>query len=396
MADFFQSYIFKGFLLPFLVGLSMLLFFACGVKTGNEKQHSGPPRTQHSDAWGIQHAIGFDLLTIDDIQILEFFSHFNERVDTTRYLLVKKGVPVPASYAMYDRITVPVRNMALLHASYISYFRVLDATEHIKAISEVKYVYDDSIYNAGVSNQLPQLGYGETLDKELLLSLDLDLLITVGWPNAPNKNLEMFKSLGLTTLVFSEWQETSLLGRAEWLKVVGALTGRNEKAKAHFDRLANSYDSLKRLTKYVGTRPKVLCNLPYKGSWFVPGGNSYMSHLFEDASAHYLWDDDGGTGGLQLDFETVFVAGSDADFWINPGGASVMQDIYDQDERLAEFAPVRNGNVFNCNKKTARGLANDYWESGIVHPELILADLIHILHPEVLPDHQSVYFKRIQ
>ncbi|MCK5102905.1 MAG: ABC transporter substrate-binding protein, partial [Cyclobacteriaceae bacterium] len=201
--------------------------------------------------------------------------------------------------------------------------------------------------------------------------------------------------LGIPVLVFSDWQETGLLGRAEWVKVVAALTGSEKLVNEKFELIEKEYKKLTSLTKDLDNPPKIICNLPYKGSWYVPGGNSYVSNLLHDAGSDYLWASDDGTGGIQMDFETVYAKGIEADFWINPDFAKTLQDIIDTDERLIDFKPISTRSVYNSNFRMSRGIANDFWESGIVNPHLILADLIKILHPELLPDHQLFYYKQI-
>jgi iron complex transport system substrate-binding protein len=396
MADHFlklfhSQYYFIGSMLAGLLFLSSCQTNGPDKSSTSQQDQSTPLRSSN-----IRYAVGFDLIPGDGYQLLQIFRHYNETADTISYLLIEKGTKIPDHLQDIQKIQVPVMKIALLHSSYLSYFDFCKTDNHIKAISEGKYVYDDSIFQAVQDGSMPEVGYGETLDKEQLLVLGIDLLVTVGWPNSPNKNQEMLDQLGLPMLVFSDWQESTLLGRAEWVKVVAALTGKSEMADIKFNEIASAYDSLKALTANIQDPPKIVCNLPYKGSWYVPGGNSYMSHLLSDAGGKYLWSDDKGTGGLQLGFETVYAMGMDAEFLINPDIAYSIQDILDKDERLVDFKSVSLGNVYNSINKTARNQANDYWESGIVHPHLILADMIHILHPELLPKHELVYYKKIQ
>ena len=127
----------------------------------------------------------------------------------------------------------------------------------------------------------------------------------------------------------------------------------------------------------------------------MPGGNSYVSNVIADAGANYLWSDHPGTGGIQIDFEAVYAKGISADYWINPGFASSIADIVGSDERLSDFQAVTYGHVYNSNKRVSRDIANDYWESGIVMPDVILADLVSIFHPKLLPDHELFYYKVI-
>ncbi|MCK5210026.1 MAG: ABC transporter substrate-binding protein [Cyclobacteriaceae bacterium] len=362
------------------------------------KRDSLPAASDHKIVTGqsnIKHAIGFDLVDYETFKVLNIIRHYNETSDTLSYVLYEEGADTHENFSDLYQIQIPIQNIALLHSSYLSFFDLCEAKDHIKAISEAKYIYDESVYSSVQNGELIEVGYGETLDKERLLELNISAVVTVGFPNTPNKSQQMLDELGIPVLVFSDWQETGLLGRAEWVKVVAALTGSEKLVNEKFELIEKEYKKLTSLTKDLDNPPKIICNLPYKGSWYVPGGNSYVSNLLHDAGSDYLWASDDGTGGIQMDFETVYAKGIEADFWINPDFAKTLQDIIDTDERLIDFKPISTRSVYNSNFRMSRGIANDFWESGIVNPHLILADLIKILHPELLPDHQLFYYKQI-
>jgi iron complex transport system substrate-binding protein len=286
-------------------------------------------------------------------------------------------------------------DIALLHSSYLSFFKLLNVTDHLSAISEGKYVYDHELYSSVISGALPEVGHGESLDKEKLLALGVSSVFTVGWPNVPNKSQQILGELGIPVLIFSDWQETTLLGRLEWIKVIAAFTGKGEVADSIFSEIESRYEYLRSQAISVDEKPEVVCNLPYKGSWYLPGGNSYVSNVLQDAGASYLWSGHPETGGVQIDFEAVYAKGIMADYWINTGFARGIDEIVSSDERLKDFKAVATGKVFNNNRRLARDAANDYWESGIVRPDIILADLIRIFHPDLLPDHELYYYQNL-
>ena len=386
---------FKSSFLSVLVCIFSCLVWVCSCHPKSDSQQFVSNAEVSAGKSTIKYAIGFDLVDYDAFKILKILRHYNETADTLSYVLYKEGAIVPERFSDLDQIEVPIQNIALLHSTYLSFFDLCEATEYIKAISESKYVYDKNVFASVENGELTEIGYGETLDKERLLELDISGVVTVGFPNTPNKSQQMLNELGIPVLVFSDWQETKLLGRAEWVKVVGALTGSERIANEKFAQIVEEYVKLTALTKNLDQQPEVICNLPYKGSWYVPGGNSYVSNLLRDAGANNVWANEDGTGGIQMDFETVYAKGIEADFWINTDFANSLQDILDKDERLMDFRPIKNGSVFNSNFRMSRGIANDFWESGITNPQLILADLIKIFHPELLPDHQLFYYKQI-
>lgn len=375
----------------------MLLFlYACNPQSEYKNSDLATNESLSTGKSSVDHAVGFDVIVYKDFKILKLFSHYNESSDTLHFLLKTKEAKIPSRFADLRQIITPVNRIALLHSSYISYFDFCKANDHLSSISEAKYVFDGDIFIAVEKGELPEVGYGESLDREKLLSLGTELVITVGFPNAPNKSEQVLKELGIPVLVFSDWQETSLLGRLEWVKVVAALTGKEQGTDFRFTEIEEQYHELANIAEYASTKPTIVCNLPYKGSWFVPGGNSYVSNLIADAGGTYLWSADPGTGAIQLDFESVYAKGMSAAYWINPDFANSRIDILDKDERLADFKSYKERRIYNNNKLVARGIANDYYESGITNPHVILADMIKILHPELLPDHQSHYYQQLK
>lgn len=372
------------------------LLIACQPKGETRNDYASSISSTKQDHYSIKHAIGFDIEYFEKYKILHLFRHYNEAVDTISYVLKTPSASISRKHQHWLTVDVPLNRIALLHSSYLSFFELCDSFQRIKAISEAKYIYNTEVYNLIESGALPEIGYGETLDKEHLLALNVDAVVTVGWPNAPNKSQQLLEELGIPVLILSDWQESTLMGRFEWVKVIAALTDKDEMIHEKFEKVDARYDSLKQLAKGMQSKPSVICNLPYKGSWYMPGGNSYVSNVIRDAGGNYLWSDDDGTGGIQIDFEAVYAKGVEADFWINPGFENATKDILGKDERLKDLKPILDGKVFNSNNRIARGIANDYWESGIIHPDLILADLIRIFHPGILPGHQSYYYKRIQ
>ena len=391
---FKRKIIFKSF--TGIILLCMLLVCSCQSKKSSISNSSSQITDQFNQESSIHHAVGFDLINFSDFKMLHILRHSNETTDTMRFVFHEKGVIIPAKYSDFQRIEIPVARIALLHSSYASFFEFCEATDRIKAISEVKYVYNERIYAEAQQGIMPEVGYGESLDKEKLLELGINLVITVGFPNTPNKSQQMLKELGIPVLVFSDWQESTLLGRAEWVKVIAALTDADDLCNVKFTKIETEYARLKSLTTNLDKRPSIICNLPYKGSWYVPGGNSYVSHVLDDAGANYLWADDEGTGGIQIDFEAVYAKGLKADFWINPDFAYKKEEIIAGDERLKDFLPMKTGKIYNNNNRVVRTSANDYWESGIINPDIILADLIKLIHPELLPTHQLFYYRQVE
>jgi iron complex transport system substrate-binding protein len=156
-----------------------------------------------------------------------------------------------------------------------------------------------------------------------------------------------------------------------------------------------NYQALADITAGISDRPTAFLNVPRGESWSMPGGRSYQAQFLADASAAYLWEDDDRSGNLTLDFEAVFETASLADYWINPSQRPILAEGQAADERFTEFAAFQSGNIYDNNANLNEFGGNLYWELGVTHPDRILADLIKIFHPELLPEHELVFFQQL-
>jgi iron complex transport system substrate-binding protein len=177
--------------------------------------------------------------------------------------------------------------------------------------------------------------------------------------------------------------------------MMAALLNKEALANEKFSEVAEEYEKLKAMAAEANEKPLVINNLPYKGAWFVSGGDSFTARYLRDAGADYPWYENSSTGGLRKGFEAVYEVGLKADVWINPGAATSKEDILEKDPRFKDFKPFQSGRIYNNNKRVSESGGNDYWESGVVHPERLLADLIHIMHPDILPDRQLYYYQKL-
>jgi iron complex transport system substrate-binding protein len=200
---------------------------------------------------------------------------------------------------------------------------------------------------------------------------------------------------GFKVVLNGEYMETDPLGRSEWIKFLALFFDRETQAREVFESIAQQYESLRARAVAMKDKPTVFTDTPYQGNWWIAGGGSYMARFIEDAGARYVWSDDPSAGSRLLAFEAIFEAAHTADYWINPGSWRSLRDGLAADERFTEFAAFQKGQVFNNNVRANSRGGNDYWESGVARPHEILADLIKIFHPGLLPDHKLKYYRRL-
>ena len=327
--------------------------------------------------------------------MLEILKPFQDKVDTLRYSLVPRKlvdkVEVPNTY----EIPIPVRSLVATSTTHIGLADMLDAKEIITGMVSAKYVYDAEIREGLEQGDI--VGFSEgSINKEKVVAMGPDLLMISGGQSSQFDNYRVLRDSGIDVLVNAEWLETTPLGKAEWVKVLAALLNKEQQANKQFEVVAQRYNRLKQAVDTVSQKPMIINSMPFKGAWFVSGGDSFAAQFLRDAGADYPWLDSEGSGGLRKDFEVVYEQGLKADIWLNPGGAETKDDILAKDSRFKEFKTFKTGEIYNNNKRKQPGGGNDYWESGVVHPEILLADLIKILHPEIVPDHQLYYYQKIE
>ncbi|MDE6422595.1 MAG: ABC transporter substrate-binding protein, partial [Muribaculaceae bacterium] len=186
------------------------------------------------------------------------------------------------------------------------------------------------------------------------------------------------------------YKELTPLGQAEWIKVVGLLTGNPAEANSIFQSIEQRYNELKSMVDTVSARPTVFSGEMRGGNWYAVGGNSFLAQLFRDAGGDYFLKDNKESGGVTLDYETVYTNAAHADYWriVNSYDGDYSYDVLkEQDKRYMDFDAWRKHGVIYCNMKEV-----PFYEKMPVEPEVVLSDFIHVFHPDILPDHEPRYY----
>lgn len=374
---------------------ALVLLSSCGAPEPGRERSSGAATATWTDTLQASYAEGFRLDYRDGYKLLEVLNPYQDRTDTLRYVLRPRGSDLrpPVENARY--IDVPVRSMIATSTTHVGLTGMLESHEVLSGMVSAEYVYAPEVRRRLEAGQIVSFGQGEfNLEKALEMGPDL-VMVSAGQSSQLDDYRVLLES-GVGVFVNSEWLETTPLGKAEWVKVMGALLNREAMARRKFDAVEQRYLELRRLAREAQNRPLVINNAPYKGAWFVSAGGSFTAQYLRDAGAAYPWYHTEGGGGLRLTFERVYEVGLRADVWLNPGAARSMEELLGQDIRFRDFRPVEQGRVYNNNRRMSPSGGNDFWESGVVHPERVLADLIHILHPGILPGHRLYYYRKLE
>jgi len=358
------------------------------IVSGGTAVVQGQPVVKYAHGFRIDHRAGYREVSI--------LNRAAGRSDTLRYLLVDPGQTPPTDRPGIPVIHTPVKTMVVLASSHIGLAEFAGAADRITGLGNFQYVSSPVVREGIRSGKVKQVGIDGSTNNELVIAMHPGVMITSTNPDAAFGQYKTISDAGIPVVPDAEWLETTPLGRAEWVKVIGALIDREDVVGKKFDSVERAYQALAAIGSSANTKPSVIIAMPWKGTWYTPAGESYMARMLRDAGASYSWSDTKGIGSLALNVEAVIPVALKADYWLNVGYVDSRKDIQAKDPRFAAFRAFRTDSIYNFNKRVNELGSNDYWESGLVNPHLILADLIRILHPGVLPADTLYYYKQLK
>ncbi len=366
---------------------AILLFaiFAC--------QKASQTTSQNGKIRPNQYAKGFLIEDFGNYKILSILQPYTDRSDTLRFVLSQEKSQVAASLQSLPFIQIPISRMVSTSTTHIALLEALGSLDVLKASNSLDYTYSEKVQNLAQTGKIVALA-NEGIELEKILALQPNLLMVSGMQASQMANYQKIVEAGVPVLINSEWLEQHPLGKAEWIRVMGILLNKEKEAEEYFNRIARKYQEIRNLVRTKEKKTKVAIGTPQKEQWYVPAGESFGSVFLKDAGASYIFMDNKGTGSLQMSRELVFSKFADAEVWLNaempqPNDSKFFCDFQ-------QYLSVKNNKIYDRQKRTSSKGGNDYWESAVIHPELVLADLVKILYPELLPEHELFYYRQVQ
>lgn len=344
----------------------------------------------------IKHAIGFDVSYHRHYKIITVKQPWKNANQAFRYVLVQCGAPIPDGFSADQIIQVPVPSIAILSTTHLAHLEKLELLDRLVAMSSLELVYGQETQAKLKRQAVEDLGRGSTINIEKILALSPALVTVYGTGSPERDRHPKLLEAGLKVGLNGEYMESSPLGRAEWMKFTALFFNREEQVNQVFAQMESRYAKVAAIAKSGQTKPTVVTGFHRNGTWYMAGGKSYVAKYLKDAGTKYLWADDPSSGSNPLSFEEVYRRGRSADFWLN-GSQDWKQkeDIPKSDGRYRDFQAWQTGQVYSANARISPTGGNDYWQSGIANPDVILADLVKIFHPELMPNHQLFYYQKI-
>ena len=281
----------------------------------------------------------------------------------------------------------PLSNIVCMSSSQVAGLAAIGADSVISAVSGIMYISNPAIraraeadgHLAGGQSRVYDIGYESSLDYERILKLNPDIVLTYTVSGAEPHYITRLRSLGVRVLVLHDHLEDHPLARAEYIRLYGALTGRQALADSLFEEISSRYGALAARPDENSDRVKVLLNVPYGDAWYIPGEESYMSRLIRDAGGEVLGARQGTSISGTVTLEQAYGLSQEAEIWLNPGPFRTRKELGNAHHAFPMFGPLKNGKpIYNNTLRTTPEGGNDFWESGSVRPDLILEDLIRI------------------
>lgn len=347
---------------------------------------SDAPSVAHSAAWepvDLHRAQNFSLDTLADALQIRVRTPWAGRDSVIVYQ--RGGTPTPPAIALPDTI----RRIACLSSTHVAFLEALGAADRIVGLGA-------PVFSEAVRDVPPFQAPDGALNYEALLALAPDIVLMYGLDDLAA--FRRMQALGLCPVLIEEFREDSPLARAEWLRMIGALIGVSARADRLFEETQTRYTSLQEraLAASSVSAPTVLTGMPFRGTWYVPAGQSFVAQLIHDAGGQYLWAHADGELSLALSLEAVLSRAHDAAVWIDQGVVFSKAEMLALEPRFEAFEAFRAGALFNYSARVAPNGSFDMYESAVVHPDWVLADLVHILQPALLPDHDLYYYQRLE
>ncbi len=341
----------------------------------------------------LAHAKGFKIFEHENLKRIDVLNPI-DGISIKSYVLYKEQIDSSLiDQKKFNLVRIPITKTMILSLDTIGYLDLIKQLNSIIGISDTERLNNSTLKSKLAKKEILNLGMGIDYNVELVVANKPDIIFNTFTGERPRKDVIVEKS-GITVAYNFEWMEETPLARAEWVKFFGLFYDNYLSANQAFKNIEKEYNTIAKLATSIIEKPTVLLGADYQGTWFTPGGKSFKAKLLSDAGADYCWKSDSTKGSIPLSFELVFQKQINSDFWIEVPFENARQMAI-ADKRYTNFHAYKVGNMFNFNRKSSSPIANEYWETSMSRPDILLKDLIEIFHPGKI-NHDLYYFKKLE
>ena len=310
-------------------------------------------------------------------------------------LVLREGIEPPAGFDG-QIVKAPVRHVVCMSSSHVAMFDAIGQIRRVCGVSGIDYISNAYVNEHRCCGEVLDVGYDTNLNFERLAAMQPDLMLLYGVTGENTVVTGKLRELGIPYIYVGDYMEESPLGKAEWLVALAEVAGKRTEGEKVFAEIPVRYNALKkRVTDAAIDAPSVMLNTPYGDNWFMPSTESYVARLIKDAGGDYIYKKNTGNASAPIDLEEAYLLASQVDMWLHVGMANTLDELRAACPKFTDTRCFRNGYVYNNNARTNAAGGNDYYESAVVNPDLVLRDLVKIFHPELVAE-DFVYYKQLK
>lgn len=377
----------KSIVSKILLSFFLLIFLGCKNDTKLETLISPKNTVRYAKGFSIENYLGYSVVTVKN--------PWPKATKTYKYILKEENGMIPDSLKQNPIISIPIKKIVVTSTTHIPSLEMLGEESTLVGFPNLNYISSEKVRALVDAKKVKELGNNQSLNIEVLLDLQPDIIVGYGIDNN-NASLNNVQKSGLKVMLNGDWNEETPLGKAEWIKFFGALYGKQKEAGELFKKIEKDFLNTIDIAKLATTTPTILAGDMFEDRWYLPKGTSWGSLMLKEAKSNYLWRETTGTGSLSLSFETVFERAKNADIWITSGQFSTLKQMSDSNAHYAQFDAFKTKNVYSFSSKKGKTGGILYYELAPNRPDLVLKDIVKILHPELLVGYEPFFFKKLK
>lgn len=315
-----------------------------------------------------------------------------------RYLIADRGAELPDMEQRFgERLPVirrPVSKVYIAASSAMEAFLQLDALSALRMSGTRREDWSfPEVQRAMDEGALLYAGKYSAPDYERLLTEGCGLALESTMIYHTPAVREQLTRLGIPVLVERSSYEDNPLGRMEWVRLYGYLTGREAEAERI---VSESVAALQPILREKNTERSVaFFYVSANGSVNVRRPGDYMAELIELSGGRYIFRDrkfqKSGNSGISMQMEDFYAGAKDADILIYSGtiGGELesIRELIEKNSLFQDFKAVKEGAVW-CSGK-------NLFQHSVGVAEII-AELNQLIRdPERDPEQELCYFRRL-
>jgi iron complex transport system substrate-binding protein len=371
-----------------LLVLTFLIFIGCKKTDTTVSQPFSKVKNE------IEYANSLKIYKYEGYSIVKIIKPWPNAEKDFTYVLKEKNSTLPDSIKEYNTVQVPLQSIVVTSTTIIPYLEMLGVENRLTGFPHTDFISSKKTRKLIDTGAIKNVGQNEKLNIEMLIDLSPELIVTFGIDNN-NPTIDNLTKSGLEVLIQADWMEQSPLGKAEWIKLYGALFIKEKEAKTQFDAIVKNYKDALALVATKKPTATVMYGAMYQDQWYVAKANSWVGQFLKDANINYLWSNEKGTGSIALSFEQVLEKAKTATYWIATGTHKTVAEFNATNPHYSQFDAFKTKQVYTFEAKLGATGGTIYYEKAASRPDLVLKDYIKIFYPDLLPNYTFTFAQKL-